>query len=898
MATSELFREIWAKTEPVHPLYCHMIDVGSTALALLATTAFQGVTERFCIATGCPEPSVPAWMAYLAALHDIGKCHPGFQSKGPAELIQPLLAAGLPCPIEPGYRHEAVSGQYSMHLLKDVFGWEHSAARTVAEAIRGHHGDFRVDDPLPDTPKVSASWEPLRSDLAETMRSIFKPRDWRAAFGDHSTAGVLLAGLIVLSDWIASNAELFPMGSDGLAPENYARISRERANAAVRRLAFDTEVAWPLRPTFAELWPGMAPRPIQSKCEELCQSGLDPGLMIIEAPMGEGKTEAAIYLAAHWLADAKESGLYFALPTAATSNQMHGRVGDFIRQRGAETAQGVRLVHGMAWLVDEATPVTAPDLPDSSPSERGQAIGWFWPKKRSLLASYGVGTIDQVLLSVLHVKHGFLRLFGLAGKVLVVDEVHAYDAYMTEILELLLKWCRALRIPVVLLSATLPAKRRAALVRAYNPDADGSLLAADAESYPLLTYVSTAGDEVRTEAVSGSAKRLRVTVIAHPGLLNNPEDVARLVADRAGSGGCHCVIANTVRSAQVIHRALKHELQLRGDIRTDLMLFHARFPAGRRQEIEHRALCMFDKRSLMPVSDERHAERPQRAILVATQVVEQSLDLDFDEMFSEIAPIDLLLQRVGRLHRHDGRTRQTGPEARLHVLLPSDSDHPDFGNTERVYGRYILLQTLEALAECSAMALPDDIRGLIERVYQEPKRTCEPAGTEPSDLLQTWADLQTRTAEDQDKAKHYLIPEPNAKRFGLAVKLGGSFEEDEGDAATYFTAKTRLGDSAMTLLLVEGGDFSEELAKSSRPSLPVIRRMMENTASVPAYWLAGAESAEGYQPPEAAPQWLPGVTVLRTVGGDWCGTQRSGGKRVRIRYDTELGLTREVEEVT
>lgn len=390
--------------------------------------------RRFEDTTGCPGHATGPWLAYLSSLHDLGKCHPEFQAQGGPELTRALAEAGLDCTRTlRTFRHEAVSAAWVMDHLMDE-RWSTDAANTVASAIRGHHGNFAAAAPE-DTPGRGARWAGMRTALAQAMRDAFRPPRWDAPhFSDHSAAGLLLSGLIVLSDWIASNPELFPLEWEGEDLAAYAAVSRRRAQEAVRRLGL-AEVG--LRATardFRSVWPTIqTPRPVQHAVERAEAGGLQPGLTIIEAPMGEGKTEAALYLTLRWIASGEAGGLYVALPTAATSNQMFERVRELLERHDVVAADGLQLVHGASWLLDRTTPEHAPALSDEGDPQAGEmALDWFRPRKRSLLGAFGVGTVDQAEMSVLNVKHGFLRLYGLAHKVLVIDEVHAYDAYQTD----------------------------------------------------------------------------------------------------------------------------------------------------------------------------------------------------------------------------------------------------------------------------------------------------------------------------------------------------------------------------------------------------------------------------------------------------------------------------------
>lgn len=891
-----MINRLWAKTNPFHPLHCHMIDTGCVARAILENSPY--IVERFCDATGCPRPSAANWLAYLTALHDIGKCHASFQAKGPDTLLTPLREAGLICTELNGkFRHEALSARWLMDYLVDELCWPKPEALTVSAAIRGHHGDFLADDPVEELSLQRKQWAPLRRQLQNIVRSAFAPSDWQPRFQDHSSAGVLLSGLVVLSDWIASNEQLLPWTGSGMDCESYAALSGERARAAVTRLGLHLSPPWPAGLPFGEVWKAedfRQPRPIQARCEELCREGIRPGMAIIEAPMGEGKTEAAVYLAIQWLAITGQKGLYMALPTAATSNQMYGRLKAFLEWHDPAAAATARLVHGMAWMLDEATPDGSPELSDGSAHAQEMASEWFRPKKRSLLTSYGVGTIDQALMSVLHVKHGFLRLFGLVGKVLVVDEVHAYDAYMSQILTLLLRWCGVLRIPVILLSATLPEERRRSLLAAYDPDGMGEASPREGQApYPLLTF-TRGGRRPLEDAVTGSARNLTVRLVKHTGLLGNAAGVAREVWTSAKHGGCYCVIANTVDSAQQIFRELRLLLDEEGREDVLLLLFHARFRAGVRQDIEERTTELFGKRSLLPPGNPQRTERPRCAILVATQVVEQSLDLDFDEMFTEIAPVDLLLQRAGRLHRHYRPERPTGDEARLHLLAPGEG-RPEFGSTERVYHRFVLLKTLISLEPHGTLRLPVDIRPLVEQVYDgraEPGPKKEVVDLK--DLLDAWSDLAARTKDEGEKAKLFLIPGPSRQAFKLARVPTGPFDEHQGEARSYFAAKTRLGDDTQTVLVLDELAFADDLVGKHQPHRGTLIQLFLNKVDLPRWWVRKAVPEEGYMPIETAPSWLPGAVILRLRDGCWRGRDEKG-KTFVIREDAELGLVRQQE---
>ncbi|MDW8007184.1 MAG: CRISPR-associated helicase Cas3', partial [Thermomicrobium sp.] len=503
---------------------------------------------------------------------------------------------------------------------------------------------------------------------------------------------------------------------------SYLYRAREAAAAAI------DELRWPLPPRlssagFRDLFPTLdPPRPLQVAVEG-CAAGIpadEPALVVIEAPTGEGKTEAAWLLADRWGIVGSARGVYVAMPTRATSDALFSRVRTILEARYARedvSAVILQLLHGHAALSAEFTLLremsrrSAPrELWDDAANEEATraatviAGDWFTYRKRGLLAPFGVGTVDQALLAALRVPHNFVRLFGLAGRVVVFDEVHAYDAYMLALFERLVEWLAALRASVVILSATLPQQRLEALVTAFRRGLGqpGNESSPPRARYPRITIVTRAARSSIPVEASALAQRT-LTLEAIP-LAPDREGFAVLgerLSEAVAEGGCAAVICNTVRQAQECYRVFRDFITGTADDSAPVLdLLHARAPFVWRQEREFRALRRFGKPGGVVIRADGAREsvrRPSCAVLVATQIVEQSLDLDFDLLVTLPAPIDLLLQRAGRLHRHQ-RDRRPGPLAhpRLWCFGPplDDEKLPIFDRgTLSVYDEHILLRT-------------------------------------------------------------------------------------------------------------------------------------------------------------------------------------------------------------
>lgn len=874
---------LWGKTskdnpDRYHPLLYHLLDVAAVAQALLS---------EFGSIAGLPD----TWSLYLIALHDIGKADARFQLKAGREspLVTRLIGLGLPFPtqVEPGFRHEALSAWWLRDHLAVQHRWQRDAVNAICASIRGHHGNFRA--PLADTDDYGrvAHWEPLRQELAASVAQALQLDSLCLnSFADASETGMRLAGLTVLADWIASNEETYRYwemaGRAGMrAPAaDYLALAREEAQHAVARLRL-TPVARPgsAAPPFREVWPEIARlRPAQEAMESVCLADAPPGLVMVESDTGSGKTECAVYLAECWNRMARRTGAYIALPTMATSNQMHVRYERHLRRQHPEGI-APRLIHGMAWLLDEDAPNRTANT-DSDEDEEQLSREWFRNAKRALIAPEGVGTIDQALMAALNVKHGFLRLFGLSPRTLIVDEVHAYDQYMTVLLERLLQWCRALHIPVILLSATLSRRQKERLVSAYRPDAALPAPPPDGEEpYPLLTFVPERGEPFVVPVAPGSSRAVRVR--PHAGLLEDTQATAQLAVDLVRDGGCACVLANMVRDAQDIFQKLD-AMELAD---TRLILFHARFPAWRRQEIEDEVTRLFGKGPDGPANP----ERPERAILVATQVVEQSLDVDFDVIVTQLAPIDLLLQRAGRLHRHERGARPTGAEAELHILLPAQDTY-EFGVTGKVYSPpEALLRTLALLHGRDTIVLPRDYRPLVEGCYSD-----RPLGEHfPADLL---ADARQKSIADDVKAQQqaslHLIPEPNPRVFVYAQQPKPVNEADENSPeASFFHAQTRRqedGQETRAVLVLHDPDLVAMARRERPPDRNTLRKLFLHRAQVPGFWFRDlAPDSSAFE----GARWLRGHLVVPMPDGEWR-AQTATGDQFVIRDLVRVGIVR------
>ncbi|AGG07000.1 CRISPR-associated protein Cas3 [Dehalococcoides mccartyi] len=815
--------KLWAKTGRggdlyYHPLLYHMLDVAAVATHMWELLS-EDQRKRIGYTLGNEARAITL---LLAGGHDIGKASPGFQQQVPqlSELTDLQVSVN-----DQNRPHGFVSACVLNRFFTTVLG----------QIAGGHHGIFprSLDLRMGRDILGNREWEIARNGLLQELAKVLK-----IDISDDTKCKPkiidpfiipLLAGLISVADWIGSNQDFFPcLTKPGQLPElvgdKYFEVAKDRADKALHELGWMPGVIFAKEAPFTHVFSGFIPNSLQNSIEDIAIKQTSPYLMIIEAPTGQGKTEAALYAADLALCRGFARGIYIAMPTQATSNAMFKRVQvDYLKNRRHKGKLNLQLVHGNALLAGmgevregEISDFKIADTDTGDTNTDMEAQSWFTAKKRPLLSPFGVGTIDQSLLSVLQTRHWFVRLFGLAGKVVIFDEIHAYDAYMITILERLLQWLAEIDCTVILLSATLPEARRKALIYAYSGQNSS-----ENKCYPRITlaqsrhYINQETNElIVCKEVSVEDSHCIYLNFSR----NDLEILAGELTRKLEHGGCAAVICDTVDRSIEVFRYLQANMH-----ETECLLFHARTLQVWRREREDEVLRKFGKGTKQHDGSYTNPDRPFRAVLVATQVIEQSLDLDFDLMFSEIAPVDLLLQRIGRLHRHS-RTRPEGLEMPQFTILCDGNRGgapPDtFGkNIEHIYDRYILLRTWLVVRGKAMIEVPAETEKLIEKVYGTDEEICGPDWIEA--LEKAKRNLVHEQEESQKAASRLLICPPCDSEDIVRQFNCELFDDDDPEVHTAIRAATREGDPSIMLVMVNAG-----AVLAAEPALDEVRDLL------------------------------------------------------------------------
>ena len=956
-------RALWAKTGGGEErnlwssLYVHMLDSMYVARKLWGEWLSGSVKSDISSFIGS-ESAAEALVSWLACIHDIGKATPAFQYKV-LERAEFVGEMGLRLPSARMMNHppsHATMGELILEEWLDSRGW--ASSRMFGSIIGAHHGASPTEETIRDTKIASDNfpienlgdqeWESIQNELLTWAFEISGANEFENLFqvsAPPQSTQVLISALVIMSDWIASNSDFFP-----LIPcvKNYADFS-VRAETAWSSLGLPSawhaeDINLDKREFFRRRFNGLPENAElrQAQSEALCAAlGMDgSGLLIIEAPMGNGKTEASLLCAEVLAAKSGAGGVAYLLPTMATSNAMFARVEEWLKavpdSRG-RSIQTMQLLHSKAALNPDYSKLQTwgstwmGDGAEFCAEENLIAHQWFSGKKRGLLSSFVVGTVDQLLMAALKMRHVQLRHLGLAGKVVVIDEVHAYDAYMNTYLDRVLTWFGAYGIPTILLSATLPSARRNELIHAYRgrdaksatrrsrrrdiPEAPREKTGRSA--YPLITAISYEGalnDGMYRTCVDPSIG----TDVVVRGIDDDDATLVALLDELLSGGGCACVLRNTVSRAQGTYGELKRAF---GD--SCVKLVHSRFIATDRMANDAELL-----RLLGPDSSGRSG----KLIVVGTQVIEQSLDIDFDVMVTDIAPVDLMLQRIGRLHRHrrgEGQSRRPEKLRSAYCYVAGvenwDEVPPKVAKgIENVYPRALLLRSLLALwakgdgREAVTINLPHDIAGLVELVYSPGDMH---GRLLPDDCRKNWEDalraadegLQAERNEAQMRANAWLLAKPKKNRNASLVGwLRGSYsamDEVKGRAAVrdsgesievVVVLKSNSGFELLPWVVDEKGNrpFGGALGDGScAPDDEVARLAATCTVSLPpkmsmswnySYVVEALESQNSV-PGWQESRWLRGQLVM-AFDSSLSASIEAGPRIYHLCYSREVGL--------
>lgn len=729
-------RLLAGKTDPENtslwlPLWMHLWDTAGIMERLVR----QWLPESAKRAMGFErEEALLAHARFLGGIHDIGKATVAFQAnilRTLPEARQRLeMLTPLDCPEQNRRESPHARAGEAILLWNDCPGG-------IASIVGAHHGRPQscaaVDDQLECWesnyyPKGQEKvWESFWTELLMTVLQDCGFDDTAELYDLDPQEEVLLTGLLIMADWIASNTEYFPLipvEELGSMEDYPARVDR-----AWEKLALP--FPWEAQPGIADPQEfavrfGFAPNAVQRAVLEAVDTAAEPGILILEAQMGVGKTEAALAAAEIMASRFGLGGVFFGLPTQATANGIFPRLLGWADTQSEETLpQAIKLAHGMAELNECYLRLQGRGVQleeDAQEEHQVQVHQWFRGNKQALLANFVIGTVDQLLLS-----------------------------------------------------ATLPARRRTELVEAYRqkkaaPDAPWETSC----GYPLLTW--TDGAEVKQTAIPPDApgQTVQITTLTEP-------ELPALLRRKLAEGGCAGVIVNTVKKAQKIAQLLRESLPDK-----EVQLFHAQFLMPDRAARENQLMARIGKGSAPECRND--------LIVVGTQVMEQSLDIDLDVLVTELCPMDLLLQRIGRLHRHR-RSRPAPLQQACCAVLDTGEDAFDAGS-EAVYGQWLLWRTREALPR--SIRLPEEISPLVQRVYGWEREA--PGGAQGEEMRCVYEQTQEKK---KARAEAYLVPQPETHRLAQLNTLDDWMQNEGACSDPAARAAVRDGDPSVEVLVMQ-----------------------------------------------------------------------------------------------
>lgn len=758
---------LWAKKnvennkEKWLPLLTHLTDTMLVIDYLYNNWLDQA--QRNIIETEISHQQATQLIKFIGFFHDFGKATPAFQTKSSYQHNQNLDSHLLNQLIHQGLSNLNQFDKDTQLRLKSPHALAGESLlinaglnESIGAIFGGHHGIparkfFNAKDQIIDyysnyyqidinqNPKIINNWKSIYQGLTNYGLKQTGYQSLSNVPTVTQTQAVILEGLLIMADWLASSEYLNNNPKSPLFPlidlnQNFDDINElKRFDNAIQ--AWHVNDQWKPQPInnidklFKDRW-GFIPNSTQSKMLNQIKKIKDPGLIIIESGCGTGKTEIALAGTEILANKTSHNQLSISLPTQATSNAMYDRVENWLESIAKDDHDqlALKLIHGKAKLNQHQQ-----SLPKASNinNQSGVVVNQWFDGKKSILTEFTVSTIDQLLTMSLKQRHIFLKHLALSGKIVIIDEIHAYDTYMDSYLTKTLRWLGAYHVPVIALSATLPTEKRQEFLKTYARgkyhQRPKKCSQPQDNQYPLISW--TDGPQINQFSDFSKTSNQRVKINR---LNDDNELLIKTIQEKLQNGGIAGIIVNTVKKAQELATLLKDQPTL---------ILHSAFIATDRAKIEQKIQQKIGKK----------AKRPQKLIIIGTQVLSQSLDIDFDVLFTDLAPMDSLIQRIGRLHRHkiSRPTKLKNPE--VYLLGANQFGHYNPAS-EAIYQRYYLFKTDYFLPD--TINLPADTANLVQNVYSPKTDDQIPDINDAKDAKNTLINVE------KQKAKAYQIDAP------------------------------------------------------------------------------------------------------------------------------------------
>lgn len=869
----------WRKIEAgmsysaIHLLPYHSLDVAAVASIWWDNSA--AIQSSFLRQAGSStKEQVKAWVLFFIALHDYGKFDIRFQRKAKkawqalqADLSEKQLvmpsdqdckaydhgSAGLYWFDHDRNKNQENDSSGNIDLLLDIIELPGASAEddpwlAWIKPVTGHHGFVYPDKARPPerslhstvSAGLSCRDQVARMAWLTRLETLFLKPSGLSLEDTPPKPSPLLAGFCSVSDWLGSRSDEENFRYNGIADDNLQNYFEDKCTKDAARVFALSGVQGKSRRykgVSALLESNHKPRQLQTSVDELTA---EPGLTVVEAPTGSGKTEMALAYAWRLIAANHADSIVLAMPTQATANAMLERI-EKLATVLFEDSPNLLLAHGNARFNKNFLA-----LKQTGNTVQGDEEAWVqcneWlgqSRKRAFLGQIGICTIDQVLVSVLPVRHRFVRGFGVGHSVLIIDEVHAYDAYMYGLLEAVLRDQQAAGAASILLSATLPQRLKNKLLATTGvQESENSDL-----PYPLISWSD--GKRIRQYTLPDEeqplVRQVRYELHENEDLL--PDVVlCQRILEAAAQGAQVAIVCNLVDVAQQLAKELQDQAKELHD-QTDIPveIFHARYSLNHRQAKEDKVKEYFGL----------GGKRTSGRILVATQVIEQSLDIDFDWLVTQLCPVDLLFQRMGRLHRHE-RSRPVGFEMPLcTILLPSGND---YGLHGLIYSNArVMWRTASKLRECKTRIIefPEAYRGWIEHVYQDGAW-----GNEPEEIEEAFCKYEDTLYEKRSLARQMLEWANNAALNDSDEKIRAVTRDGEFSLSVMPYLESPKGRQLLDLRVLEEVDEwqqAETLALNTVYVPHSWRRILPEADQEDRIWLAMQRDGEYWKIDQSDP---------------------------------------------